>query len=62
MHIGMPPFGIIVLILVSSFNEGPEEKQLSGVSEIAINGCIALILGVNRKVVGILTVGFFLVE
>jgi len=44
-----------VLILVSSFNEGPEEKQHSGVSEIAINGWV----GVNRKVVGVLTVRFF---
>jgi len=50
-----------VLILVSSFNEGPEVKQLSGVSEIAINGCVAVILGINRKVVGVLTVRLFLV-
>jgi hypothetical protein len=47
---------------VTSFNEGPEVKQLSCVSEIAINGCVAVILGVNRKVVGDLTVSLFLVE
>jgi len=29
---------VTVLILVSNFNEGPEAKQLSGVSEIVING------------------------
>jgi hypothetical protein len=47
---------------VSSFNEVPEVKQLSGVFEIAINGCIAVILGVDRKVMGDLTVSFFLLE
>ena len=50
---------VTVLILVSSINEGPETKQLPGVSEI---GCIAVILGVNRKIVGDLTVSFFLLE
>jgi hypothetical protein len=34
---------VIVLILVSSFNGGPEVKQLSGVSEIVIDGWIAVI-------------------
>jgi len=53
---------VTVLILVSSFNEVPEVKQLSGVFEIAINGCIAVILGVDRKVMGDLTVSFFLLE
>jgi hypothetical protein len=51
-----------VLTFVSSFNEGPEMKQLSGVSEIVIKCCIVLILGVNRKIVGDLTVRFFLLE
>ena len=50
---------VTVLILESSINEEPETKQLSGVSEI---GCIAVILGGNRKVVGDLTVSFFLIE
>jgi hypothetical protein len=53
---------VTVLILVPSFNEGPDLKQLFGVSEIAINGCVAVILGVNRKIVGDLTVSFFLLE
>jgi hypothetical protein len=53
---------VTVHILVSSFNEGPEVKQLSDISEIAIKGCVAVILGVNRKVLGVLTVGLFLVE
>jgi len=35
---------VTVLLLVSSFKEGPEVKQFSGVSEIVINGCIAVIL------------------
>ena len=48
-----------MFIIVTSFNEGPEVKQLSGVYEIAINGCVAVILGVNRKVVGDLTVRLF---
>jgi hypothetical protein len=50
---------VTVLILVSSINEGPEVKQHSGVFEI---GCIAVILGVNRKIVGDLSVSFFLLE
>jgi len=50
---------VTVLILVSSFNEGPEVKLLSGVSEIVINGCIDFILDINRKIVGDLTVSFF---
>jgi len=29
---------VTVLTLVSSFSDGPEVKQLSGVSEIVING------------------------
>jgi hypothetical protein len=53
---------VTVLILVSSFNGGPELKQLSGVSEIVINSCVAVILGVNRKIMGNLTVGFCWVE
>jgi hypothetical protein len=53
---------VTVLILVSSFSDGPEVKQLSGVYEIVINGCIAVILGVNRKTMGVLTVTFFLLE
>ena len=48
---------VTVLILVSYFNEGTEVKQLSDISEIVINGCN---LGVNRKVLGVLTVSFFL--
>ena len=51
---------VAVLILVSSFNEGSEVKQLSDVSEIVINGCVAVILGVNRKVMGVLAVSFSL--
>jgi hypothetical protein len=47
---------------VSSFNERPELKQLSGFSEIIINGCVAVILGVNRKVVTDVAVGFFSLE
>jgi hypothetical protein len=47
---------------VSCFNEGPEVKQLSGVSEIVINGCVAVILVVNRKVMEVLTASFFLLE
>jgi hypothetical protein len=47
---------------MSSISEGPEMKQLSGVSEIVINGCIAAILGVNRKIVGKLNVSFCLLE
>jgi hypothetical protein len=46
---------------VSSFNEGTEVRQQSCVSEIAINGCIADILGVNRKIMGELTL-FVLLE
>jgi len=53
---------VTVLILVSSFNEGPEVKHLYGVSEIVINGCIAVILGVSRRNVEVLTVTFFLLE
>jgi hypothetical protein len=51
-----------VLILVSSFNEGPEVKQRSGISEIVINGCIAIILGDNINIVVDMTVGFCWVE
>jgi len=51
-----------VFIIVTSFNEGPEVKQLSCVSEIAINGFVAVILGINRKVVEVLTVRLFLLE
>jgi ABC-type transport system involved in cytochrome c biogenesis permease component len=47
---------------VFSINEGPEMKQLSGVSEIVIKCCIAVILGVQRNFVGDLTAGFFLLE
>jgi len=47
---------------VSSFNEGPEVKQLSGVSEIGINGWVAVVLGVGRRIMEVLTVSFFLVE
>ena len=50
---------VTVLILLSSFNEGPEVKQLSSVSVI---GCIAVILGVNRKILGDLTMSFHLLE
>jgi hypothetical protein len=46
-------------MLVSSFNEGPEVERLPGVSEIVR---VAVILGVNRKIVGDLTVSFFLLE
>ena len=38
---------VTVLILLPSFSEGLEVEQLDGVSQIAINGCIAVILGVN---------------
>ena len=50
---------VTVLILMASFNERPEVKQLSDVFEIVINGSIAVILGVNRKVIGVLTVNLF---
>jgi len=50
---------VTVLILLSFFNEWPEVKQLSDISAIAINGCVAVILGVNRKVIGLLTVSLF---
>jgi hypothetical protein len=40
----------------------PEFKRLFGVSEIITNGCKAVILGVKRKIMGVLTVSFFLVE
>ena len=53
---------VTVLILVSSFSEGPEVKQLSGFCDIVINGCVAVILGVNRRIMEVLTVTFFLVE
>jgi len=53
---------LTVLILVSLFNEGPEVEELYGVSEIAINGCIAVILGAIRNIVGNLTVSFCLLE
>jgi len=49
---------VITLILVFSFNGGPEVKQLSGV----VNSCVAVILGVNRKIMGELTVNFCWVE
>jgi len=51
-----------VLILVSSSNEGPVLKQLSALSEVAINGCTSVILGVDRTVMGVLIVSFFLLE
>jgi len=38
---------VTVLVLVSSFNEGTEVKQHSGISEIAINVCVAVIFGMN---------------
>jgi hypothetical protein len=47
---------------VSSFSEGPEVKKLFGVSEIGINDRIAFILGVNRNIVGDMTVIFFLLD
>jgi hypothetical protein len=47
---------------VFSIIEGPEMRQLSGFSEIVIKCCIAVILGVKRKIVGDLNVGFFLLE
>jgi hypothetical protein len=53
---------VTVLILVSAISEGPEVKLLSGVSDTIINGCVAVILGVNRKIVGDLTVSFCLLE
>jgi hypothetical protein len=37
-------------------------KQFSGASDIVINGCKAVILGVNRKIMGDLTVSFFLLQ
>ena len=51
-----------MLVIVFSFNEGPKVKQLSGVSEMSINGCVAVILGVRKKVLVVLIVGFFLLE
>ena len=51
---------VTMLVLVSSFNEWQEVKERTGVSEIAINGYIALNVGDNRKVIGVLTVRFFL--
>jgi len=53
---------VTLFILVSNFNERPEAKQLSGVSEIVINGCIAATLCVNRKIVVKLNVSFCLLE
>jgi len=53
---------ITVLILASSFNGGQEVKQLPGVCEIVVNSCVAVILGVNRKIMGDLTVNFCWVE
>jgi len=50
---------VTVLILLSYFNEWLEVKQLSDISAIAINGCVAVILCVNRKVIGVLTVSLF---
>jgi hypothetical protein len=47
---------------VSSSDEVPEVKPLSGASEIAINGCASVILGVHRTVMEELTVSFFLLE
>jgi hypothetical protein len=52
---------VTVRILASFFNGGPEVKQLSGVSEIVIYVCVAVILGVSRKIVEVLIV-FFLIE
>jgi hypothetical protein len=40
---------VTVLILVSAISEGPEVKQLSGLSDTIINGCVAVILGVNKN-------------
>jgi hypothetical protein len=53
---------VAVLILLSSFNEGLEVTNISGGSEIVINGNIPVILGLNRKRVGQLTVIFFLLQ
>ena len=53
---------VTVLKLVFSINEGPEFEQIPGFSEILINGCAAVVLGVNRKILGDLTVGFFFLE
>jgi hypothetical protein len=53
---------VTVLILMSSFSERPEVKQLSGVSKIIINDCIADIIKENKKIVGDLTVSFCLLE
>jgi len=50
---------VTVLILVSSFNERSEVKHLYGVSKIVISGCIAVILGVSRRIMEVLTVTFF---
>ena len=47
---------VTVLVLVSSFSEGPEVKQLS---EIATNGCVVVILCVNRKAMRVLAASFF---
>jgi hypothetical protein len=53
---------VTLLILVSAISERPDVKQLSGVSDTIINGCVAVILGFNRKIVGDLTVSFCLLE
>ena len=51
-----------MFIFVSSSDEVPEVKPLSGASDIAINGCTSVILGVDRTVMEELTVRFFLLE
>jgi hypothetical protein len=50
---------VTVLILSSFFNGRPEVKQLSGVSEIVIHRCVAVILGVSRKILEVLIVFFW---
>jgi hypothetical protein len=47
---------------VSSFYERPEVKLPSAFPEIAINGCVAVVFDVSRKMVGELTVRFFSIE
>jgi len=53
---------VTVLVLVFSFNGISEAKHLTGVSEIVVKSCVAVILGVNRKIMGDLTVNLCWVE
>jgi hypothetical protein len=43
---------VTALILVFCFNEEREVKLLSGYSAIVINGCVAIVFDVNKKIFG----------